>query len=96
MTDEGRARLNEGGMEGAYFGEDGEVHIPGKRVTLYSDPSPPQPSNQQVSPIVPRVRITELHSYFTLCRLGLGQILLHVSLYYEETTLYYYYIIIDV
>ena len=70
MTDEGRARLNEGGMVGAYLGEDGEVHIPGKRVTLYSDPSPPQPSNdQQVSPLVPHVRITELHSYCTLCRL---------------------------
>ena len=61
MTDEGRARLNEGGMEGAYLGEDGEVHIPGKRVTLYSEPSPPQPSNdQQVLPLVTHVRITKL------------------------------------
>ena len=29
-------------MEGAYLGKDGRVHIPGKRVTLYSPPSPPQ------------------------------------------------------
>ena len=43
MTEEGRERLREGGMEGAYLGEDGRVHIPGKRVTLYSDPSPPKP-----------------------------------------------------
>ena len=43
MTEEGRARLKEGGMEGAYLGRDGEVHIPGKKVTLYSQPSPPQP-----------------------------------------------------
>ena len=43
MTEEGKAGLKEGGMEGAYLGEDGRVHIPGKRVTLYSDPSPPQP-----------------------------------------------------
>ena len=42
-TEAGRARLKEGGMEGAYLGDDGRVHIPGKRVTLYSDPSPPRP-----------------------------------------------------
>ena len=42
MTEEGKGRLKEGGMEGAYLGEDGRVHIPGKRVTLYSEPSPPQ------------------------------------------------------
>lgn len=29
-------------MEGAYLGADDHVHIPGKKVTLYSDPSPPQ------------------------------------------------------
>ena len=50
MTEEGRTRLKEGGMEGAYLGKDGEVHIPGKKVTLYSEPSPPQPdTDKQVS-----------------------------------------------
>ena len=29
-------------MAGAYLGDDGRVHIPGKKVTLYSDPSPPK------------------------------------------------------
>ena len=43
VTEEGRERLKEGGMEGAYLGEDGHAHIPGKKVTLYSEPSPPQP-----------------------------------------------------
>ena len=37
-------------MEGAYLGEDGRVHIPGKRVTLYSDPSPPQPDKLVCTP----------------------------------------------
>lgn len=36
--------LQEGNMSGAYLGEDGYVHIPGKRTTLYSPVSPPQPS----------------------------------------------------
>ena len=40
MTEEGKARLKEARIEGAYLGPDGKVHIPGKRVTLYSDPSP--------------------------------------------------------
>lgn len=40
VTEEGKARMKEGGIEGAYCGPDGRVHIPGKRVTLYSDPSP--------------------------------------------------------
>ena len=57
LTEEGKQRLTviimitkiiiiiivqEGGMEGAYLGKDGRVHIPGKRVTLYSPISPPQ------------------------------------------------------
>lgn len=46
MTEAGRERLKEGGMEGAYLGDDGRVHIPGKRVTLYSKPSPPRPDKQ--------------------------------------------------
>ena len=29
-------------MDGAYLGPDNRVHIPGKKVTLYSQPSPPQ------------------------------------------------------
>lgn len=44
-TEEGKERLREGGMEGAYLGEDGRVHIPGKKVTLYSEPSPPKPEH---------------------------------------------------
>ena len=40
LTEEGKTRLKEGGIEGAYLGPDGRVHIPGKRVTLYCDPSP--------------------------------------------------------
>ena len=40
LTEEGKTRLKEAGIEGAYLGPDGRVHIPGKRVTLYSDPSP--------------------------------------------------------
>ena len=51
MTEEGRERLKEGGMEGAYLGDDGRVHIPGKRVTLYSEPSPPQPDKLVVEPV---------------------------------------------
>ena len=39
VTEEGKERLKEGGIEGAYLGPDGYVHIPGKRVTLYSEPS---------------------------------------------------------
>lgn len=35
--------LQEGNMAGAYLGDDGRVHIPGKKVTLYSEPSPPKP-----------------------------------------------------
>ena len=49
MTEEGKARLREGGMEGAYLGPDGRVHIPGKRVTLYSEPSPTKEEMEQVS-----------------------------------------------
>lgn len=48
MTEEGKARLKEGGMEGAYLGPDGYVHIPGKRVTLYSEPSPTKEEMEQV------------------------------------------------
>ncbi len=40
MTEEGKARLKEGGLEGAYLGQDGHVHIPGRKVTRYSEPSP--------------------------------------------------------
>lgn len=50
MTEEGKARLKEGNIEGAYRGPDGRVHIPGKRVTLYSEPSPPLDELQQVTP----------------------------------------------
>ena len=51
MTEEGKARLKEGCIEGAYLGPDGRVHIPGKRVTLYSEPSPPlEELQQQVIP----------------------------------------------
>ena len=50
MTGEGKARLEEGKIEGAYLGPDGRVHIPGKRVTLYSEPSPPLDELQQVTP----------------------------------------------
>lgn len=42
LTEAGKERLKEGGMAGAYLGNDGHVHIPGKRLTLYSKPSPPQ------------------------------------------------------
>ena len=55
MTEEGKARLKEGGMEGAYLGEDGHVHIPGKKVTLYSEPSPPQPNAEK--------QVRELNNY---------------------------------
>ena len=48
VTEQGRQRLKEGGMEGAYLGPDGRVHIPGKKVTLYSEPSPPLEELQKV------------------------------------------------
>ena len=40
LTEEGKARMKEAGIEDAYLGPDGRVHVPGKRVTLYSEPSP--------------------------------------------------------
>lgn len=52
MTEEGKARLKEGKIEGAYLGPDGRVHIPGKKVTLYSEPSPSLDELQQVK-VVP-------------------------------------------
>ena len=42
LTEAGKKRLEEGGMAGAYLGPDGHVHIPGKKLTQYSKPSPPQ------------------------------------------------------
>ena len=42
LSPEGKERLKEAGMGGAYLGEDGRVHVPGRKVTLYSKPSPPQ------------------------------------------------------
>ena len=42
LTEAGKQRLKEGGMDGAYLGNDGHVHIPGKKLTRYSKPSPPQ------------------------------------------------------
>ena len=51
VTEEGKQRLVEGGMEGAYLGPDNQVHIPGKRVTLYSDPSPTKEELEQVIPV---------------------------------------------
>ncbi len=51
VTEEGKARLIEGGMEGAYLGPDGFVHIPGKRVTLYSQPSPTKEEMEGVSAV---------------------------------------------
>jgi len=47
-TEAGKARLEEAGIKGAYLGPDGRVHIPGKRVTLYSDPSPTLEELQKV------------------------------------------------
>lgn len=55
MTEEGKARLQEGGMEGAYLGPDGHVHIPGKKVTLYSEPSPTKEQMEQVCAKLVRV-----------------------------------------
>ncbi len=49
MTEEGRQRLKEGGIEGAYLGPDGHIHIPGKRVTLYSEPSPTKEEMEKVN-----------------------------------------------
>ncbi len=48
MTAKGKERLKEGGMEGAYLGPDGAVHIPGKKVTLYSEESPTYEEMKQV------------------------------------------------
>lgn len=48
VTKEGRERLKEGGIEGAYLGPDGRVHVPGKKVTLYSEPSPTKEEMEQV------------------------------------------------
>ncbi len=48
MTEEGKERLKEGGMEGAYLGADSMVHIPGKKVTLYSEESPTFEEMKQV------------------------------------------------
>ena len=53
MTEEGKARLKEANIEGAYLGPDGRVHIPGKKVTLYSEPSPPLEELQQQVIILP-------------------------------------------
>jgi len=52
VTEEGKERLKEGGMEGAYLGPDGYVHIPGKRVTLYSQPSPTKEEMEKVRMLV--------------------------------------------
>ena len=67
-TEAGRARLKEGGMEGAYLGDDGRVHIPGKRVTLYSDPSPPRPDKLVCTDHV--TKITGLNLYIFAYFLG--------------------------
>ena len=48
MTEEGKQRLKEGNIERAYCGSDGRMHIPGKKVTLYSEPSRPLEELQQV------------------------------------------------
>ncbi len=63
MTEEGKARLKEASIEGAYLGPDGRVHIPGKKVTLYSEPSPPlEELQQQVAPPPPQhTHILSLH-----------------------------------
>ena len=48
VTEAGKERLKEGGIEGAYLGPDGFVHIPGKKVTLYSEVSPTKEEMEQV------------------------------------------------
>lgn len=65
MTEEGRERLKEGGMEGAYLGDDGRVHIPGKKVTLYSEPSPPRPDKLAVEPV--RQLDKQVSSGYSIC-----------------------------
>ncbi len=62
VTEEGVARLREGGLEGAYVGPDGRVHIPGKRVTHYSDPSPPK----EVSLVCHSGLYSALHLHYEL------------------------------
>ena len=80
MTEEGRERLKEGGMEGAYLGEDGRVHIPGKKVTLYSEPSPPRPDKLAVEPV--RQLDKQVSSDYSICH-AFSRI--HSSCGYTET-----------
>ena len=64
MTEEGKARLKEASIEGAYLGPDGRVHIPGKKVTLYSEPSPPlEKLEQQVMHYSLPLPNAHTHSY---------------------------------
>ena len=62
MTEEGKTRLKEANIEGAYLGPDGRVHIPGKKVTLYSEPSPPLEELQQQVTIPPPPPPTHTHT----------------------------------
>ena len=64
LTEEGKTRLKEGGIEGAYLGPDGRVHIPGKRVTLYCDPSPTLEELQKSQEVLTSKIIYGLHLSF--------------------------------
>ena len=65
MTEEGKHRLKEGGIEGAYLGPDGHVHIPGKKVTLYSEPSPTWEEMQKVHTCM--IVIIIIYTLISLC-----------------------------
>lgn len=82
MTEEGKARLKEASIEGAYLGPDGRVHIPGKKVTLYSEPSPPlEELEQQVTILFPSTHTksyTCIHTHTLIS--GTKVIILHCFL----------------
>ena len=87
MTEEGKARLKEANIEGAYLGPDGRVHIPGKKVTLYSEPSPPLEELQQQVTILPLpITHTHTHTFYPIPPLAIMRSLIHAYLHTHTHT----------